>query len=73
MGGLRFGLCRCFEFVPFSEKFLCFVFLIQANSKRIRAFLKLHILLQESAFHPHKTSESAHCNCIFFKPLSSAG
>ena len=65
MGGLRIVLCRCFEFVSFSEKLVCFLFLIQATSKRIRAFLKLHILLQESAFHPHESSESAHCNRIF--------
>ena len=39
-------------------------------STRIQIFLKPHIFLSESAFHPHETSESAHRNRIFLKPLS---
>ena len=39
-------------------------------STRIRIFLKPHKFLCELAFRPHETSESAHRNRIFFKPLS---
>ena len=35
-------------------------------------FSKPHSLLLESAFCPHETSESGHCNRIVFKLLSKA-
>ena len=41
-----------------------------ASFTQIRIFLKLHILLHESAFRLHETNESAHRNRIFSKSFS---